>query len=262
MSVTTQVRAVPAARPAEGIGAVRASMLLARWQLRRQAQFMPLLVVVQVFMAVATVIGYGLLVGNPDPVTALYLATGAPTITLITVGLVMTPQMVAISRTEGSLDWMRTLPVPRWSFLVADLTVWTLIALPGMVLGVITGVMRFHVDLSPAPWLVPGALAVSLVSAAVGYAIASLLPPQVANLLTQALVFIVLLFSPVSYPRERMPEWLQHAHSWLPIEPMAQLIRSGLAHDTFSMPGRSIVVLAVWGVVSVVAAVAALRHRA
>ncbi|MDO8107071.1 ABC transporter permease [Isoptericola sp. b441] len=264
MSVTTQAPA-PAAlatmsRPAAG--ALRATLLLAQWQLRRQAQFIPLLVVVQVFMAVATVIGYGLLVGNPDPATALFLATGAPTITLITVGLVMTPQMVAQARTEGSLDWMRTLPVPRWAFLAADLTVWTLIALPGMVLGIVAGVLRFHVDLSLAPWLVPGALAVSLVSAAVGYAMASLLPPQVAMLVTQALVFIVLLFSPVSYPSERMPQWLQGVHEWLPIEPMAQLVRSGLAHDTFDMPLRSVVVLVAWGTAAVAGAAAALRHRA
>lgn len=244
------------------MSALRATGLLAQWQLRRQAEFLPLLVVVQVFMAVATVIGYGLLVGDPDPTTALYLATGAPTITLITVGLVMTPQMVATARTEGSLDWLRTLPVPRWAFLVADLAVWTLIALPGMVLGVVAGVLRFDVDLSLAPWLVPGALLVSLTAAAVGYAMASVLPAQVAMLLTQALVFIVLLFSPVSYPAERMPVWLQHVHAWSPIEPMAQLVRSGLAHDVFDVPARSMVVLLAWCVVAVVGASAALRKRA
>ncbi|MCV2393722.1 ABC transporter permease [Actinotalea sp. M2MS4P-6] len=262
MSVMTEEIESREVLRSSGIGPVRATLLLAQWQLRRQAQMMPLMVVVQVFMAVTTVLGYGLLVGDPDPYTALFLATGAPTITLITVGLVMTPQLVAQSRMEGSLDWLRTLPVPRWSFLAADLTVWTLIALPGMVLGVITGMVRFHVDLSPAPWLVPGALVVSLVAAAVGYAMASLLQPQIAQLMTQALVFIVLLFSPVSYPAERMPDWLQSVHHWLPIEPMAQLIRSGLAHDTFSMPMRSVVVLAVWGVASVAAASAALRKRA
>lgn len=262
MSAVTTTPAVAGPLRARGIGPVRASLLLAQWQLRRQAEFMPLMIIVQIFLAVTTVIGYGLLVGDPDPATALYLATGAPTITLVTVGLVMTPQMVAMARTEGSLDWMRTLPVPRWAFLVADLTVWTIIALPGMVLGIITGVLKFHVHLSLAPWLVPGAIAVSLVSAAVGYAMASLLKPQVAQLMTQALIFIVLLFSPVSYPRERMPLWLQHAHDWLPIEPMAQLIRSGLAHDVFPMPARSVVVLTVWGVAAVAAAAAALRKRA
>lgn len=235
--------------------------LLIQWQLRRQAQFLPLLVVVQVFLAVATVVGYGLLVGDPDPYVALYLATGAPTITLIVVGLVMTPQMHAQARLEGSLDWMRTLPVPRPAFLVADLAVWTVIALPGMVLGVVVGALRFDLDLAPAPWIVPAALVVSLTAAAVGYAMAALLAPQVAQLLTQALVFIVLLFSPVSYPRDRMPSWLQDVHDWAPVEPMAQLVRAGLAPDTFTVPARSLVVLGVWCLAAVVGAGLALRRR-
>lgn len=251
------------AAPSPGLGeGVRQTLLLAQWQFRRQTQFLPLMVVVQAFMAVATVIGYGLLVGDPDPLTALYLATGAPAITLVTIGLVLTPQLLSQSRTEGSLDWLRTLPVPRTAFLVSDLLVWTLLALPGMVLGVLVGVWRFDVDLSPAPWLVPGALLVSLTAASVGYAMASLLPPALAQLLTQALVFVVLLFSPVSYPAERMPAWLQDVHAWLPIEPMAELVRSGLASDAFAMPARSLAVLLVWCVASVVGAVLALRRRA
>jgi ABC-2 type transport system permease protein len=89
---------------------VRATALLAESSGAPPGPVHALLVVVQGLMAVATVIGYGLLVGDPDPTTALYLATGVPTITLITVGLVMTPQMVATARTDGSLDWLRTLP--------------------------------------------------------------------------------------------------------------------------------------------------------
>jgi ABC-2 type transport system permease protein len=242
--------------------AVRQTLLLAQWQLRRQASYLPLLVVVQVFLAITTVVGYGLLVGDPPPEVALYLATGAPTVTLITVGLVMTPQMHAQARTEGSLDWMRTLPVPRTAFLVTDLLVWTLLALPGMVLGVVAGAMRFDITLDVAPWLVPATLLVSLTSAAVGYAMASLLAPAVAMLMTQVLVFVVLLFSPVSYPADRMPGWLQGVHEWLPVEPMAQLVRAGLVQGTFDMPLRSLVVLVAWCVASVAGASLALRRRA
>ncbi|MBO1751787.1 ABC transporter permease [Actinotalea sp. BY-33] len=242
--------------------AVRQTLLLAQWQFRRQSTFLPLLVVVQVFIAVATVVGYGLLVGDPPPEVALYLATGAPTITLITVGLVMTPQLLAQSKTEGSLDWMRTLPVPRGLFLASDLLVWTVLALPGMVLGVLVGAARFDIELSIAPWLVPATLLVSMTAAAVGYALASVLPPPLASLVTQMLVFVVLLFSPVSYPAERMPTWLQQVHEWAPIEPMAQLVRAGLAQDAFTISGRSLLVLVVWCLVATGAAAMALRRRA
>jgi ABC-2 type transport system permease protein len=240
---------------------IRQGLLLAQWQFRRKSSFLPLLVVVQIAIAVATVVGYGLLVGNPTPEVALFLATGAPTITLITVGLVMTPQVLAQAKTEGSLDWLRTLPVPRSLFLASDLLLWTLLALPGLVLGVVAGVLRFDVDLSIAPWIFAAVLLISLTSAAVGYAMATLLPPLIAQLMTQLLVFVVLLFSPVSYPAERMPEWLQATHQFLPIEPMAQLMRAGLAHDTFTVPTQSVLVLSAWCILAVLAALAALRHR-
>lgn len=241
--------------------ALRQTLLLTQWQFRRQAQALPLLVTVQIFMAIATVVGYGLLVGAPSPEVALYLATGAPTVTLITVGLVMTPQVVAQSKTEGSFDWMRTLPVPRTAFLFSDLLVWTLLALPGMVLGVIAGALRFDITLSPAPWIVAAVIVVSITAAAVGYAMATLLPPAVATLLTQMLIFIVMLFSPVSYPASRLPDWLATAHEFLPIEPMAQLIRAGLVQNEFTMPAHSLIVLGIWCAASILGAVAALRRQ-
>lgn len=241
---------------------VRQSLLLVQWQLRRQSVYLPLLVLVQIIVSVATVVGYGLLVGDPSPQVALYLATGAPTITLISVGLVMTPQQLAMARTEGSLDWLRTLPVPRALFLASDVLVWTVLALPGMVMGVVVGVLRFHVTLSLAPWLVAATLLVSATSAAVGYAMASLLAPTVAQLMTQLLLFIVLLFSPVSFPADRLPEWLRTAHEFLPIEPMAQIVRAGLVQDQFTVPGRAVLVLCAWCVAAVAGACAALRRRA
>jgi ABC-2 type transport system permease protein len=240
----------------------RQALLLSQWQFRRLSAFLPLLVAVQIIMGVATVVGYGFLVGNPTPEVALFLATGAPTLTLIMVGLVMTPQQLATAKTEGSFDWMRTLPVPRSLFLVSDLIVWTVLAIPGMLLGVLAGVLRFNVSLSIAPWILGATLLVSLTSAAVGYAMASLVPPTVAQLLTQLLIFTVMLFSPVSYPTERLPQWLQTTHEFLPIEPMAQLMRAGLASDQFSVPGRSVFVLCLWCAAAVLAACAALRRRA
>ena len=241
---------------------LRQSLVLAEWQLRRQSVYLPLLVVVQIMIAVATVVGYGLLVGDPTPQVALFLATGAPTITLISVGLVMTPQQLAMAKTEGSLDWMRTLPVPRALFLASDVLVWTVLALPGMILGVVAGMLRFHVSLSVTPWIVGATLLVSATSAAIGYAMASLLQPAVAQIMTQLLVFVVLLFSPVSYPADRLPGWLQTVHEILPIQPMAEIMRAGLAHDQFTVPGRSVLVLCLWCVAAVAGACAALRRRA
>ena len=241
--------------------ALRQFGLIVQWQFRRSASMVPLLVVVQALLAATTVFGYGLLVGTPPPASAAYLATGASTVTLIMVGLVIAPQSVALAKTEGSLEWMRTLPVPRAVFLAADLTIYTLIALPGMALGLAAGAWRFHVTLSLSSWIVLAVPLVSLIAATVGYSMALLLKPQLAQMLSQVLVFVALLFSPISFPAERMPGWLQAVHHWLPIEPMADLMRAVLIGDQFGMSTRSVAVLAVWTVAAVIGALAVLQRR-
>jgi len=241
--------------------ALRQFGLIVQWQFRRSASMVPLLVVVQALLAATTVFGYGLLVGTPPPASAAYLATGASTVTLIMVGLVIAPQSVALAKTEGSLEWMRTLPVPRAVFLAADLTIYTLIALPGMALGLAAGAWRFHVTLSLSSWIVLAVPLVSLIAATVGYSMALLLKPQLAQMLSQVLVFVALLFSPISFPAERMPGWLQAVHHWLPIEPMADLMRAVLIGDQFGMSTRSVAVLAVWTVAAVIGALVVLQRR-
>lgn len=242
--------------------ALRQYGLLTQWQLRRQSASLPILVVVQALLAVGTVLGFGIIMGDLSGTAALFLATGAPTVTLITVGLVMAPQMLSQAKTEGSAAWMMTLPVPRLAFLAADLTVWTLVALPGTLLALLAGVLRFGVDLSIAPWALPAAVLVSLTAAAVGYAMAAVLPPTVAQLMTQLLIFAILLFSPISFPAERLPDWLAGVHRVLPIEPMAELMRSALAQDAFTIPVASLAVLLAWCAGAVLLAALALRRRA
>lgn len=242
--------------------ALRQYGLLTQWQLRRQSASLPILVIVQALLAVGTVLGFGIIMGEMSGTAALFLATGAPTVTLITVGLVMAPQMLSQAKTEGSSAWMMTLPVPRLAFLAADLTVWTLVALPGTLLALVAGVARYGIELSIAPWALPAAVLVSLTAAAVGYAMAAVLPPTIAQLMTQLLIFAILLFSPITFPAERLPDWLASLHRVLPVEPMAELIRAGLAQDAFSVPASSVAVLLAWCAGAVLLAAVALRRRA
>lgn len=242
--------------------ALRQYGLLTQWQLRRQSASLPILVIVQALLAVGTVLGFGIIMGEMSGTAALFLATGAPTVTLITVGLVMAPQMLSQAKTEGSSAWMMTLPVPRLAFLAADLTVWTLVALPGTLLALVAGVARYGIELSIAPWALPAAVLVSLTAAAVGYAMAAVLPPTIAQLMTQLLIFAILLFSPITFPAERLPDWLASLHRVLPVEPMAELIRAGLAQDAFAVPASSVAVLLAWCAGAVLLAAVALRRRA
>ena len=263
-SATTE--AVPASKTVLEIASQKISFwrqlgLLVQWQLRRSLPMLPFFIIVQTLLGVSTVLGYGLIAGHPGREASLYLAGGGPAIALISLGLIMTPQWVSQSRTEGSLDWMRTLPVPRVAFLLADLAIWTALALPGLVVGVLVANARFDVDLAPQWWLVPGAVLVALTAACIGYAIATLLAPALAQILSQVLAFGIMLFSPVSFPADRLPDWAQEIHRWLPFEPMAQVVRAGLFSHDASMPARSWGLLGGWCLVAVAGASWALGRR-
>ena len=124
---------------------------------------------------------------------------------------------------------MRALPVPRLVYLAADLTVWMLIVLPGVIFAVILGAWAFGLSLDVSLAIVPAILLVALTSAAVGYAMASVLPPLIAMLITQVLLIGVLVFSPLNFPPERLPDWLQAVHAVLPVQAMGEVIRGSLA---------------------------------
>ena len=231
---------------------LRSYGLLVTWQALRLKTFMPLAIAVQALFSFGIVVGYPLLFPTLDSTTILYLATGAPAIALITMGLVAVPQVVAQARTEGSLDYMRTLPIPRLVYLFADMTVWLAIVLPGVAFAIVVAAIRFDLDLQVSPLIVPAILLVILTTTSIGYALASVLPQNIANLVTQVLVVFVLMFSPLNFPAERLPEWLAAVHSILPIQPMGELIRGTLAGDVFPLRASAFLVLGAWCVAALV----------
>ncbi len=240
---------------------LRSYRLLVEWQARRLKGFLPLAIVVQALFAFGIVAGYPLLFPQVDQTTILYLATGAPAITLLTMGLVAVPQMVAQARTEGSLDYMRSLPIPRAVYLLADLSIWLVIVVPGVAFAVGVAALRFGLRLDVSPLVVPAMALVVLTASSVGYALASLLPPMVAQLLTQVLVVFILMFSPLNFPAERLPSWLATIHSVLPIEAMGEIVRGTLAGSTFPIPSGAFLLVGAWCAASVGVTLVVLERR-
>lgn len=111
------------------------------------------------------------------------------------------------------------------------------------------------------PLLVAAAVLVTLTATSVGYALAVSLAPMLAQLVTQVLVFFVMLFSPVTFPASQLPEWFQRAHDVLPVRPAADLLRAGLASEVYVVEARDLVVLTAWGVVGFAISVRALVRR-
>lgn len=236
---------------------------LLRWSLAQTGALLPVVVVVQAVLAFGVVVGFGLLIPDLDLPTAAYLATGAPTVLILTVGLVMVPQAVSTARLRGSYTFQRSLPVPRLLLLAADLTMWGLVALPSIAVAVGIGALWYGFELRVDWPLLLGTAALTVLTAsATGYAIAVLLPPLLAQVTTQVVLFFIMLFSPVTFPPERLPEWFQALHALLPVQASADAIRAGLLADSYSVSGGSLVVLAVWCVAGLVVTLSAISRRA
>lgn len=240
---------------------MRAYSLLLQWRFRRTAAALPLIVVVQAAFALGVVLGFPLLLPSLDAESVLYLITGAPAIALISLGLVGVPQDVSQAKIDGSLDFARSLPVPRVGVLLADLTVWLMSALPGMAVAVLAGALRFDLALHPTLWAIPIVLLVALTSSAVGYAIAIACSPATAGMISQVLAVLVLMFSPLAFPSDRLPGWLGAVHEVLPIEAMGELVRGALTGSTVGALTRPISMLVAWAAASVAVAWTMMARR-
>jgi ABC-2 type transport system permease protein len=235
--------------------------LLVTWQAWRKKAYLPLMMAVQTLFSLGIVLGYPLLFPTLDRSSIYLIATGAPAISMISVGLVALPQTVGEQKSEGSLAYMRSLPVPRLAYLLADLTVWLAIVIPGVVLGVLVGAWRFGLELQVSPLVVPAMLMVALTATCVGYALASVLPYMLTVIVTQAIVVFVFMFSPLTFLPDKLPGWLEAIHGILPIQAMGEVTRGTIAPNEFPLPMGSFLTLAVWCLLGFVVTYAAMTRR-
>lgn len=181
---------------------------------------------------------------------------------LLTIGLVLVPQAVSRMRTDGTFEFMRSLPAPRPLMLTVELFVWTAIALPGVAIGVFVARLRYDLMLSiDWPALLLATVLIPVMATALGYAIAVTLQPMLAQLSSQVLVFFVMLFSPITFPASQLPQWFQILHDYLPIQAGAVLLRAGLASQVYEANWRDVVVLLIWCAGAIVITLRALMAR-
>lgn len=226
---------------------LRSYGLLLRWNLLRMRTVLPVFISIQVLTSVGIVLGFSFLIPRHDQVTALYLSTGAPTVSLIVVGMVLAPQLVSQMKARGLFDYQRALPVPRLAMLAADATVWVPIALPGLAASLAAAAVRFDLSFAISPLVVPAVLLVLLVGVAVGYGIAYLANPEITSIVTNLIILVALMFSPVNYPADRLPDWLATVHRWLPFQNMAQVMRETVDVPAGGVAVLPFLVLAAWG---------------
>lgn len=221
--------------------------LLTIWEFEAILPQMVILFPIQFLFPVLLAIGLGFLVPGLDPESARYLSTGAPTIALLMIGLVVLPQTLSQRKQTGEDEFYRTLPIAPPVVLAASLTPPVVIALPGSLLALGVAAWYFDFSLEPSVFAIVALTFVALTGTAVGNAVASLSPhPQVTSLFTNVIIFFLFLYSPINFPIERLPGWLQSLHEVLPVEPMAELVRGTLTGTATAMGDW--VIVAVWAI--------------
>jgi ABC-2 type transport system permease protein len=218
-----------------------------RFEYGKMRQWALMLVLIETTMGAGMALLYGFFYPHVTAVRALYITTGAPTLALIPVGFVMVPGSIGLDKLAGTFDYMWSLPAPRSAQATATFLLYSVLALPGTALALLVATWRYGVDLSPSPLLVPAAVLCSLMAVSVGYGMALAIPNEmVVNLISNALIFVVLLFSPIVYPASQLPGWLHDLHRVLPFYNMAVVIRAGLTKGVVSHVATSFLVLVLW----------------
>jgi ABC-2 type transport system permease protein len=219
-------------------------------------------VIVQVLMGAGMAIIYGFYLGNMPPAAATFVATGAPTLALVPLGMALLPSLIAIRKVEGTYDFMWSLPVPRTATAASSFTIFTLLALPGVAVSLGVAAWRYDLELQVSLWVIPAVLLVSLMSASVGFGVGHAVPdPAITNVITNLIIFVVLMFSPVAFPIENFPGWLAAAHRVLPFWHMANVVRDALTDGLVRSVGVSYLVLGAWTAGTWLLAAWAIRSR-
>ncbi len=231
-----------------------------RWSLLRHKYLIPAFSAVQAALAVAIIYGMALLIPEVDNVSMVYLSSGALTLNIIAVGCVLAPQIVSESKQNGVLKYQKTLPVSRGVILLADIIIWNIAALPGMVMGCAAAMLRFGIELNINLISCFVVLISQFTMICIGFSIAYWLPPNGMALATQLIMIGALLFSPITYPAERLPEWTAYIYQALPFVSASNLIRATLfSAEFFSWINFSVVLL--WAVIAFTLSLCALSKR-
>jgi len=252
VSLTSATAPMPLSAPRirlrSGIGYWFASFrTMLRFDFGRMRQWAPMMVVIQTMMGAGMAMTYGFFYPAITASRALYIATGAPTLALIPLGFVMLPAGVAMEKIEGTFEYVWSLPAPRSAQATSTFLLYTLMALPGTILALLAASWRYGVHLHVSLLILPAAFVSALVAITVGYGMALIIAsPMVTNVVTNALVFFVLLFSPIVYPASQLPTWLLDVHRVLPFYNMAIVIRSGLADISGQPVVTAFLVLGAW----------------
>jgi len=226
-----------------------------RFHAKSLRSYLTIGLVVQVLMGAGMALMYGYYFGDLTPVQQTFIVTGIPALAMVPVGFAMVPASVMDHKIRNTYDYVWSLPVPRAASAAATFTIFTAMAIPGTAAAILIATLIYDIDLQVSWLVIPAVLLTSAMATSVGYAMGHVIPePRVTNLITNMVIFLVLLFSPIVVPIEQFPEWWASVQRVLPFWHMSVVIRDGLTDGLVTDVAASYLVLTLWTVFAWVAA--------
>lgn len=216
---------------------------------------------IQLVIGALFVLGVGLFFDEMPVRSAQYLTTGSFVVSLIMLALVAAPQFIAAQRIAQQYEYRWSLPVPRSASTLAWFTVALAIGLPGAIVALVVGAVRYGISYEVSALIVPAVLLSLFTAGLLGYAMAHTLKPMLTMLLATTLAFVILGFAPINFPPENLPGWLASLNLWLPFYPMSVVVRSALLRGEFGNVGQSYLVLVAWAIACTAAVSWAIGRR-
>lgn len=144
-----------------------------------------------------------------------------------TIGMLSMPISIATYRENGILRRLRATPVQSKAILWSQVAAQTIIALLGIALLVITGLLLFDLRLPIGGdvMILPGILLSAFSFFAIGFVLAGVMPtPRTAQAVGMAIFFPMLFLSGAAMPRFIMPEGVQAVAKVLPLTQVVILL--------------------------------------
>ena len=152
-----------------------------------------------------------------DTTTVYYLASGTVLMGVISIGCTISSPVIANAKSEGHVDYIRALPIPRILISLADLCIWLIAILPGVFISFILGCLRFSVQLNLSILSVFVMLLICLTMISLGFSIAYIFSQNIVTLMSQLILMIGLMFSCIYHVSGKSSsDWLDQLYYLLP----------------------------------------------
>ncbi|MFC8585548.1 ATP-binding cassette domain-containing protein [Streptomyces sp. NPDC057217] len=166
------------------------------------------------------------------PENMLFITSGAAVFALATEGIATLAQRIGHLKSQGQMLYYASLPIGKASFVAALVCARLVLVAPGLLTPVLAAKYLFGADVVLSPVLLLVLPLAALALAALGLTIGSLIDDvELTVVVTNLLVFVLLLASPVLMPPESLPAPLRLIGVLLPPTYAADGLRLSLAGD-------------------------------